>query len=123
MSVRSFVLGAVLGAAAAVAGVSLSAQPPRKAYIVVQSDVTNAEQYAGYTKLSPGIIAKYGGTFLARGGRSTTLEGPKASARIVVIEFPSFEAAQSMYNSPEYVAAKQVRAGAATMQFVLVEGL
>ncbi|OFW42891.1 MAG: hypothetical protein A3J29_02445 [Acidobacteria bacterium RIFCSPLOWO2_12_FULL_67_14b] len=108
----------------AVAGASLAAQPPaKKAYILVQSEVTNTEQYAAYTKLSPGIIAKYGGTFLARGGRSTTLEGAKAASRVVVIEFPSFEAARSMYDSPEYTAARKVRAGAATMQFVLVEGL
>jgi len=75
-----------------------------------------------YAKLSPAIIEKFGGRFLARGGRSTTLEGPPAPGRVVVIEFPSYERAQAFYNSPEYVAARKVRAGAAKAQFVLVEG-
>jgi uncharacterized protein (DUF1330 family) len=95
----------------------------KKAFVLVQADVTNTEQYANYAKLSPDIIVKHGGTFLARGGRSTTLEGAKAPARVVLIEFPSFDAAQKWYNSPEYAAARKVMDGSATRQFVLVEGL
>lgn len=122
MSVKPFVLGIVLGSALATAAVALTAQAPaKKAYVLVQSEVTNAEQYAAYAKLSPATITKAGGTFLARGGRSTTLEGVKAPARVVVIEFPTFEAAEQWYHSPEYTAVRQVRAGAATMQFVVVE--
>lgn len=105
-----------------IAGVAMWAQAPKKAYMLVQVDVTNAQQYGEYTKLSPGIIEKFGGRFLARGGRTVTLEGAPARSRVVVVEFPSFERAQEFYNSQEYQAAKKVRAGAATAQFVLVEG-
>ena len=105
------------------AGVAVWAQTPKKAYVLVQVDVTNAEQYGEYAKLSPGIIAKYGGRFLARGGRTVTLEGKPASSRVVVVEFPSFERAQEFYNSAEYQSAKQVRSSAATAQFILVEGM
>ncbi len=117
----------LLFAAAIVAiagGFALAAQgAPKKAYMVAQVEVTNPEQYGEYTKLSPGIIEKFGGRFVARGGRSMTLEGPAAKGRLVVVEFPSFERAQEFYNSPEYQAAKKVRAGAAEGQFVLVEGM
>jgi len=110
----------------AIAGVTATAahavQTEKKAYVLVQVDVTNAQQYGEYAKLSPSIIEKFGGHFLARGGRSTTLEGPAAPSRVVVIEFPSYERAQAFYNSPEYTAARKVRAGAAKAQFVLVEG-
>lgn len=99
------------------------AQTPKKAYVLVQVDVTNAPQYADYTKLSPGIIEKFGGRFLARGGRTVTLEGSPARGRVVVVEFPSFERAQEFYDSQEYQAAKKVRDGAATAQFVLIEGM
>ncbi len=112
---------AAMFAAIAVAGVR-AVQSEKKAYLLVQVDVTNAQQYGEYAKLSPAIIEKFGGRFLARGGRSTTLEGPPAPGRVVVIEFPSYERAQAFYNSPEYVAARKVRAGAAKAQFVLVEG-
>jgi uncharacterized protein (DUF1330 family) len=94
----------------------------KKGYIIAQVDVTNPQQYAEYTKLTPGLIEKAGGRFVARGGRMATLEGPAAKGRVVIIEFPSFERAQEFYNSPDYVAARKIRAGAATAQFVLVEG-
>jgi uncharacterized protein (DUF1330 family) len=122
MMMRTLAVGLVLAAAIS-AGAWTQGAPAKKAYIVVQSDVTNAEQYAAYAKLTPAIIDKFGGKFIARGGRSTTLEGPKAPARVVVLEFPSYEAAQAFYNSPEYVAARKMRSGAATMQIVAVEGL
>jgi uncharacterized protein (DUF1330 family) len=113
----------VLTAAFATARAMQTPAAAKKAYLLVQVAVTNTQQYGEYTKLSPAIIEKFGGRFLARGGRSTTLEGTAAPSRVVVIEFPSYERAQAFYNSPEYVAARKVRAGAATAQFVLVEGL
>ena len=105
------------------AGIAVWAQTPKKAYVLVQVDVTNPQQYGEYAKLTPGIIEKFGGRFLARGGRTVTLEGKPASSRVVVLEFPSFERAQAFYNSDEYQAAKKVRSNAATAQFVLVEGM
>ncbi len=122
--VKSFARGAavvvVVGLAAA--AVVRGAQSAPKAYLLVQVEVTNPQQYGEYAKLSPAIIEKFGGRFLARGGRSATLEGPRAPGRVVVIEFPSYERAQAFYESPEYTAARKVRAGAANAQFVIVEG-
>jgi uncharacterized protein (DUF1330 family) len=106
-----------------VTAITVSAQAPKKAYVLVQVDVTNPQQYGEYMKLSPGVIEKFGGRFIARGGRTETLEGAPATGRIVVVEFPSFERAREFYNSAEYEAARKVRAGAATAQFILVEGL
>lgn len=116
-------IGVVLVVLLNVISVARQAAAPRKAYIVVQAEVTNPTQYAEYAKLSPDIVAKYGGRFLARAGRTVTLEGAAAKSRVVVIEFPSFEKAQQFYDSPEYTAAKKLRAGAATAQFIAVEGL
>jgi len=113
-----------LAAAIVVLGVmAVGAQAPKKAYILVQVNVTNPQQYAEYAKLSPGIIEKFGGRFVARGGRAETLEGTPAPSRIVIVEFPSYERAREFYNSAEYQAARKLRAGAATAQFVLVESM
>lgn len=95
--------------------------PPRRAYVLVQADITHPERYDDYAKVAPDIVAKYGGRYLARGGRSLTLEGPPARSRVVVLEFPSFDAAQQFYHSPEYTEARKLRAGASEAQFVLVE--
>lgn len=115
-------IGVVLVVLLNVISVARQSSAPAKAYIVVQAEVTNSQRYAEYAKLSPGIIAKYGGKFLARGGKTVTLEGPPAKNRVVVIEFPSLEKAQEFYRSPEFTEAKKLREGAATAQFIAVEG-
>ena len=44
--------------------------------------------------------------------------------RLTVLRYPSFEAAQAMYDSPGYVAARALRQGAtACFNMVLVEGI
>ena len=94
----------------------------KKGYVIGQIDVTNPQPYGEYAKRSPDIIAKFGGRFVARAGRTVTLEGAPAKSRVVIIEYPSFERAQAFYNSPEYQQIKKLREGAANAQFILVEG-
>jgi uncharacterized protein (DUF1330 family) len=100
-----------------------AAQGEKKAYLLVQVDVTNTERFQEYGKHSPAIVAKFGGRYLARAGRTVTLEGTPAKSRVVVIEFPSLARAQAFYDSPEYIAARQLREGAGDAQFVVVEGI
>ncbi len=93
------------------------------AYIVVRMDVTDADQYEIYKAAAPAAIAKYGGTYLARGGAVETVEGDDETRRVVILQFPDMDAARTFYNSPEYTAAREKRAGASDGQFVIVEGL
>lgn len=46
-----------------------------KAYWIAHVDVSDAEQYTQYTQRAPAAFAKFGGRFLARGGRSEAMEG------------------------------------------------
>ena len=93
------------------------------AYMIVQIDVTNMAQYREYTKLTPAIVEKFGGQFIVRGGDVVTLEGQPEMRRVVVVQFPSVEAATNFYNSDEYQAAIKVREGAAVGQFIVVPGV
>lgn len=102
---------------------SEGATASRKAYLLAQIDVTDPDQYAQYAALTPDIIAKFGGRFIARAGRRVTVEGPEAPNRVVVVEFPDYEKAQAFYHSPEYTKVKQLRATAASGQIIVVEGL
>ena len=92
------------------------------AYLIVRVNVTNPEQYDKYKLLTPAAIEAHGGRFIVRGGEHYVLEGEADDRRIVVLEFPTSDAARAFYNSPEYTEAKAVRAGAAEMQATLVEG-
>jgi uncharacterized protein (DUF1330 family) len=93
------------------------------AYIIVRAEITDWEAYHRYTQISPQVVARYGGRFLARGGSVVTLEGPQETNRIVILEFPSLEEAVRFYESPEYSEARKIRAGAAKAQFIAVEGV
>jgi uncharacterized protein (DUF1330 family) len=93
------------------------------AYLIAQVTIHDPEAYRGYTARSPEIIAKHGGRFLARGGTTEVLEGSADNRRLVIVEFPSMEAARAFYNSAEYQQAKAIRAPASEAQFVIVQGI
>ena len=92
------------------------------AYIIVRMHVTDMERYKEYAKATPEVVAQYGGRFIVRGGETVTLEGPEEKDRIVVLEFSSLDQAKAFYGSAEYTAAAKLREGAASAQFVAVEG-
>lgn len=91
------------------------------AYWISHVTVSDEEAYGRYAKLATEAIAKHGGRFLARGGRHIQLEG-RDRPRNVVAEFPSLEAAEACYRSPEYQAALEHARGASERDLVLVEG-
>jgi len=94
------------------------------AYWVARSRVIDPVQYKKYTDLVPGILAKYGGKVLARGGRFQIVEGPEKFHRFIVIEFPTLEQGVACFTSPEYDAAAAFRrAGAGEVETVIVEGV
>lgn len=94
----------------------------KKAYWVARVKVNDPVGYKRYTDQVPGILAKYGGKVLARGGRFEILEGSDRFHRFVVIEFPSFEQAKACHVSPEYTAAAAHRRdGAGENDLIIVE--
>lgn len=93
------------------------------AYLIARIEVTDAERYEEYKKLAPAAIEAHGGRYIVRGGRHETVEGDPERGRVVVLEFADMDAARAFYDSPEYTAARGVRDGAASGQFVIVEGV
>ena len=93
------------------------------AYLIVETDITDPEQYEQYQAASPGAIAAGGGRFLVRGGEMAVLEGDWNPSRLVVVEFPDLEAAKAFYESEEYQTAIKLREGAANLNLVAVQGV
>jgi uncharacterized protein (DUF1330 family) len=93
------------------------------AYVIVETVVSDPEQYERYKEAAPPAIAAFGGRYLARGGELAVLEGEWNPARVVILEFPDLETAKSWYASEEYGAARTLREGAAKLHMVVVEGL
>ena len=93
------------------------------ALLIATVRVHDSETYRKYTALTPDIVAKYGGRFLVRGADVTTLEGEPFTDRLVVLEYPGMEAAQAMFDSPEYREAVKFRHASSEARFLLVETL
>ena len=56
------------------------------AYIIVEVETTDEALMTEYRKHTPGAVAKFGGKFIVRGGKTRTLEGGWAPPRIVVLD-------------------------------------
>ena len=92
------------------------------AYLIAQVEVTDPVAYERYRPLAAASIVKHGGKYVVRGGKTEQLEGG-APGRVVVLEFPSMDAARNFYVSPDYSEAKKIREAAATTKLFLVEGM
>ena len=92
------------------------------AYIIVEVETTDEALMAEYRKHTPGAIARFGGKFIVRGGKTRTLEGGWTPPRIVVLEFPSYEKAEEFYDSDHYKPILAMRLKAGKSKAILVDG-
>ena len=93
-----------------------------KAYWVARSKIIDPINYKKYTDQVPGIIAKFGGKVLARGGNFKILEGTDKFHRFVVIEFPSLKHGEDCWSSEDYKnACFHRKNGAGEVDLILVE--
>ncbi|BBD77839.1 DUF1330 domain-containing protein [Hydrogenophilus thermoluteolus] len=94
-----------------------------KGYVVVVARRADNDALARYRELSAQAVAEHGGRFLVRGGRFEVLEGAWQPVRVVVVEFPSYDAAKAFYDSETYRQARAAREGVAEYDMLVVEGL
>lgn len=92
-------------------------------YIIASVDVTDPIQYEQYKVLSTKAMQEHGAEVLVRGGKTEKLEGEWAPARVVVLRFPSYDAARAFHDSETYLAARKAREHAAHMSMIVVEGI
>ena len=93
-----------------------------KGYVVcVYKSISSEEKLKEYAVKAKAAVEKYEGRFVIRGGKTTTNEGKK-SPRTVVIEFSSYDKANSFYNSQEYQGAHDILKGHAERHHQTIEG-
>jgi uncharacterized protein (DUF1330 family) len=91
------------------------------AYVIAEINVENPEGYEEYKPLAHESIAKHGGRFVVRGGKTEVFEG-EWSDRIIILEFDSLDAARAWYFSDDYQAAAAVRHRTSQGRIIAVEG-
>jgi uncharacterized protein (DUF1330 family) len=93
------------------------------AYVIVETDVTDPEQYDRYRAAATHAVAAAGGRYLVRGGELAVLEGDWQPSRLVVLEFEDLATARRWYQSEAYRQARKLREGAAHLRMVAVQGV
>ncbi|HXQ45913.1 MAG TPA: DUF1330 domain-containing protein [Caulobacteraceae bacterium] len=91
-------------------------------YLIAAIDIKDPEGFDDYRRQVSPIIARYGGRYIVRGGAVTPLEGTAPQRRLVVIEFPSVDAARQFYACEDYAPVLKLRLASAETDVFLVEG-
>jgi uncharacterized protein (DUF1330 family) len=95
---------------------------PKAYWVSLYSEVHDPEKLAAYAALAAPAIEANGGHFLARGNAAYAFENGKIQ-RMVVIEFPSVEAAHGAHESAAYQAALAALDGGASRDLRIIEGV
>ena len=90
------------------------------AFVIIDSNVRDREQYLRAQPQGMSALAQAGGRFVARAQEPLVLEGSWSPSRVSLIEFHDLETARRWYGSPDYQAAKAIREHAADMCVVAI---
>lgn len=93
------------------------------AYVIVDIDIHDPEDYEYYKQLATPTIPEHDGHYIVRGGKVDILEGDWSPGRLVILEFPTVERAREWWSSETYSRAKVIRHRSASTKMIVVEGL
>lgn len=91
-------------------------------YIVSRVNLTDEAAMTSYFAAAPATVEQYGGKYLARTNDLTTLEGDEEIDRMVILEFPTKEAAEAWYHSEEYKPLRDQRWAASDAKIIMLPG-
>ena len=93
------------------------------AYLIVDTLLNDADLYEEYKLKARPLIEKFGGEYLARGGRMTLRETDLWSpTRLVLVRFPDVETANRCLDSFEYQQILPISKKSARRTAVVLEG-
>ena len=95
----------------------------QKAFIIGSIRMTDPDGYKPYADRVPDILAATGGTYLARGGATRSVEGGMELDRMVIVAFEDMAACRAFYDGTDYSDIKPIRIAASDSNIVITEGL
>ena len=124
-SAAAIILALVAGIAIGAWGIpALKAQTgaPGGAYVIMETHVTDPPGFIQYVRQLPAALAAYHGRILAR-ALPDTREGTPPDGDVTIIAFPSAQAANQWFNSPEQARVEALRQHAATSRVYVLNGV
>jgi uncharacterized protein (DUF1330 family) len=97
-------------------------EPIMPGYLIANLEVTDPAKFEEYRQKVVPVIEKFGGRYLVRGGELRRLEGNLPLSRLVILEFPTLDAAQKFYDSAEYAPILKIRLDSTRSDLVLAQG-
>jgi uncharacterized protein (DUF1330 family) len=88
-------------------------------HLRIPGDIPNSDGLS-YLEQVEATVAPYGGKWLAQGPANVVVEGAWPGS-VVLMEFPSREAADNWYNSAEYQAILPLRVNNAISDIILID--
>ncbi len=92
-------------------------------FAIFDVDIHDPSRYGEFMAGVKPAIEAAGGRYLVRGGEHRHYEGDWQPWRIVIFEFPSFDAFEGFYYGPVYQGFKTIRDACSTARLVAVQGL
>lgn len=92
------------------------------AYLVLDFSVRDLPEFRTYISSIPAFIEKHGGRYIVRGVEPAVMEGDWRPDHMVILEFPSSQAAKDFLGDPEAQELFAVRHRSTDSKLVLVEG-
>ncbi len=93
------------------------------AYLIVDIQIHDKEEFARYEQAVSPFLAKYGAERLARGGGHEVIEGSWKPRRVSLFRFPDRQSIHDLLSDPGYQPLKDLRHRSATSHIVAVDGL
>lgn len=93
------------------------------AYVITDVNIFDIELYLAYQRALRPLLAAAGASYLVRGGEFRVLEGDYRPRRLVLLEFPTLEAVDDFYHSPEYQALEPQRKACSSARIISMRGL
>jgi uncharacterized protein (DUF1330 family) len=92
------------------------------AYLVLDFAIHDLRGFMPYVSAIPAFIEKHGGKYVVQGVKPTVVEGDWTPERMVILQFPSRQAAQAFLDDPEAQPLFAVRHATTRSRLVLVDG-
>jgi uncharacterized protein (DUF1330 family) len=99
---------------------ALAAPGAGEAFVVAAHRVRDPDGFRPYAEQVADIVHRFGGRFLARGGKLTLFGGDFVADRAVIIEFPAADDAVAFYTSELYAPLLKIRHATTDPRFVLI---
>ncbi len=92
------------------------------AYLVLDFTVRDLRGFMPYVEAIPAFIEKRGGRYIVRGVEPAVMEGDWSPPRVVILEFPSSDAARAFLADPDAQDLFALRHRTTDSKLILVEG-